>query len=327
MIVNENTVQLPLPAADWSAIPITLRITSGSSVIDIDSGHTIAAKPITASYFTIKENGSAPVWNDNNLYHELSITNEVGLTITKVMYGTTELHDYGKGYQVNLTAGDKTASVSVYTQQGGDTPVSLSIFPSGPGAANNSRSIFGFRTKGNTYSATSTSSSTAGEAPKTRSVSLSSWVNDVFNGGSDAAVKTVKDEVKSSAKKASKKSKKAAKSQKVVEKPVVAEHAEVAAEAVSEPSVAPVNEAVETVAATVSAVTEVVEDAATEVDEVSASLEAEAAAPLSAEPEVPDASVESPSASTAAIIMAIAALCAAAAALTIIALKKRAAKK
>lgn len=325
-----------IPAATWTAQTITLTVGSGLMSKEVMS---VDAKQLTAEDIILSGN----TWSENG---GITITIKIpkAVTITSVESGSDNVtltwannswteSDYSvTNVTPTFTKGDTAAYAVIKVN---NVPKNVFIVPGTDGSTtvgasnNNQRSIFGFRTKGNTYSATSTSSSTAGEAPKTRSVSLSSWVNDVFNGGSDAAVEAVKDEVKASAKKASKKSKKSAKakSQKVVEKPVAAEHAEVAAVSLAETSVAPVNELAETVAATVSAVTDVVEKAAPAVDEVSASLEAEAVAPLSADPDLPDASVESPSASTAAIILAIAALCTAAAALTIIALKKRATKK
>ncbi len=328
----------PTQTWDSQSITITVYNTNNEAVATMPAlnvpAKTFDANCVEVPVQTWPEDGK---WTQAsfNIKSELPITNVISKDTSKFKVTVNSKWNENKEASLNLALAEGVTSITkadlviqVQTEKGN---ADIALFPSGPGASNNNqRSIFGFRTKGNTYSATSTSSSSAGEAPKTRSVSLRSWVNDVFNGGSDAAVEAVKDEVKSSAKKASKKSKKsakAAKSQKVVEKSVVAENAEVAAVSLAETSAATVNEAVGIVAATVSAATEVVEEAAPAVDGVSASLEAEAAAPLSAEPDLPDASVESPSASVAAIIMAIAALCAAAAALTIIALKKRAAKK
>ena len=346
---DNNTVIISgLPAAVWTKIPITLTINGNSELSKLV--YEVPAKELTASMFTITDNSSNPLsWSPdaNTTYAGITITPPEGVSLTgaasvssPTVTNTAELptitynHNNSFGIQVVNVNGQNKAmpsdlEVTVTVSVGGttkDVKITLNNLdgtghPKAPGASNNNqRSIFGFRTKGNSYSATSTSAGATSEAPKTRSVSLTSWVTDLFNNESEVAAETVKDEVKASAKKASKKSKKSAKTQKVVEKPV-------AAESLAETSAAPVNELAETVAATVSAVTEVVEDTAPAVQEVSASLEAEAAAPLSADPDLPETSEESPSASAAAIILAIAALCATAVALTIIALKKRAAKK
>lgn len=332
-----------LPAAGWSAIPITLTINGNSELSKVV--YEVPAKELTYSDFTITATNGTWAWppaGNDVYYFPITITPAEGVAfvteekdgknVPKVSVDTGSI-EWSDGNKFGIKpangetiSGDLKITITAKageTGTGKEITFSLTNVEDGkvkaPGAANNPRSIFGIRSGAIAYNSTATE--TAGDAPKTRRVSLTSWVSDLFNNDSEVAAETVKDEVKSTTAKAAKKAKKAqkaaaAKVEKApVEKPVVTE----TVETVAVTSAAAVSEVVETVVetvadeGTVATVEEAVPEAKVSMTAVDASV---------------TESVADDQAQSGAILwLALAALCAAVVGIVVLFLKNRAAKK
>ena len=160
----------------------------------------------------------------------------------------------------------------------------------------------------------------AGDAPKTRSISLRNWVADLFGGDSEAVDLAAGDAApltKKEAKKAKKAAKKAAKAAGNLK--------------AAESSAQPAAELEDLVVAAAEVAGQAL-DAAVSEDEAAAKpaqIEAEASAPVMSglEPAAGEASAEEAAPSKAALFLAMAVFCAAIAGIIIFCLKKKPAKK
>lgn len=309
----------------WDPQTVTVSI-SGNNVDGTvtKTAINIAAKELTENMITITEDGSkALTWKDDYQHHiNFSISVPDGITIEDggVTASSGNISHYSEASYGLQKDGEtlltNAVTITIKTNHG---TITKALFSSGVGAANNPRSIFGIRSGAIAYNSTATE--TVGDAPKTRRVSLTSWVSDLFNNDSEVAAETVKDEVKSTTAKAAKKAKKAqkaaaAKVEKApVEKPVVTE----TVETVAVTSAAAVSEVVETVTETVAnegtiaTVEEAVPEAKVSMTAVDAS--------------VTESLADDQTQSGAILWLALAALCAAVVGIVVLFLKNRAAKK
>ena len=302
---------------------LTIKILAEAGTItSVESG----SENITLDWTPTNEQGTSNVWQSG----DYNITGTT-LTITQIDTAYDAIIKVN-GISITLfevpakesTGGSQSGSTGTGSDEGDENTTTPPEQGSGdsndPGAANKvGRSIFGMRTKGNSYS--STNANSTGDAPKTRSVSLTSWVTNLFNNDSEVAAETVKDEVKSTTAKAAKKAKKAqkaaaAKVEKApVEKPVVTE----TVETVAVTSAAVVSEVVETVTETVvnCGTIATVEEAAPEAKVSMTAVDAS----------VTESVADDQAQSGAILWLALAALCAAVAGVVVLILKNRTAKK
>ena len=317
--LNGNVVTLTgIPDANWKTQTITLTVGNNLATKTVK---TIAAKTISAGDvgITIKDNGTTvteyPTGEGQGLWYiTLTFTMpDTAVTLTDVTYGGTSINS-ANGWVIdgNGTAIPKTAKITIITSNG--TLEDVALFPEG-------NSNIGSRAAFGGFKQTSASDiAVAGDAPKTRSISLRNWVADLFGGDSEAVDLAAGDAApltKKEAKKAKKAAKKAAKAAGTLK--------------AAESSAQPAAELEDLVVAAAEAAGQALDTAVSE-DEAAAKpaqIEAEASAPVMSglEPAAGEASAEEAAPSKAALFLAMAVFCAAIAGIIIFCLKKKPAKK